>query len=198
VAAEVVIEHSAYGVSLARDGNRGPVGAPQGLYPCEGFEQWLALAVATNEQWRQLRAVLGEPGWAEGLDDPAARRQAHDPIDKHLSSWCAGRKVEEVVETLVGRGIPAAKVIEGAYVLQNVQLRARHFPEHFDHRILGRHELHGVPFQLSSHSGPWFTHPSPTLGEHNEAILHGLLGLSEQRFERLTLESVIGNRPVGT
>ena len=99
---------------------------------------------------------------------------------------------------LVGRGIAAAKVIEGVDVLTNVQLRDRHFPEHFDHRILGHHELHGVPFQLSSHSGPWFTRPSPTLGEHNAAILHGLLGLSEQRFERLTLESVIGNRPVGT
>ncbi len=200
VAAEVVIEHSAYGVSLARDGNRGPVSAPQGLYPCQGFEQWLALAVATNEQWAELRVVLGDPEWARDpeLDDVSGRRIAHDLIDKHLSSWCAGRDVEEVVEMLVGRGIPAAKVIEGVDVLTNVQLRDRHFPEHFDHRILGHHELHGVPFQLSSHSGPWFTHPSPTLGEHNAAILHGLLGLSEQRFERLTLESVIGNRPVGT
>jgi crotonobetainyl-CoA:carnitine CoA-transferase CaiB-like acyl-CoA transferase len=198
VAAEVVIEHSAYGASLFRDGNRGPVSAPQGLYPCKGDEQWLALAIATNDQWRQLLAVLGDPEWAEGLNDPSSRRGAHDLIDKHLSSWCANRDVNVIVETLAGRGVPAERVVEGANVLKNVQLRERHFPEHFDHRIVGHHELHGVPFRLSSHSGPWFTHPSPTLGEHNEAVLHGLLGLSEQRFERLTLESVIGNRPVGT
>ena len=85
VAAEVVIEHSAYGVSLARDGNRGPVSAPQGLYPCQGFEQWLALAVATDEQWAELRLVLGDPEWARDpeLDDVAGRRIAHDLIDKH-------------------------------------------------------------------------------------------------------------------
>jgi len=200
VAAELVIEHSAYGVSLARAGNRGPVSAPQGLYPCRGVEQWLALAIATNEQWAALRGLLGDSEWAQSADlaDAAGRRLAHDLIDKELSSWCASRDVNEIVETLVALGIPAARVTEGVNVLDNVQLQARHFPEHFDHRILGHHVLHGVPFHLSSHSGPWFTHPSPTLGEHNEAVLHGLLGLSEQRFERLTLESVIGNRPVGT
>jgi crotonobetainyl-CoA:carnitine CoA-transferase CaiB-like acyl-CoA transferase len=200
VAAEMVIEHSAYGISLARDGNRGPVSAPQGLYPCRGEEQWLALAVATNDQWAAVRNVLGDPEWAGSpeLEHPAGRRLAHELIDKHLSSWCSNRDVDEIVEALVARGVPAAKLVEGAHVLDNVQLRARHFPERFDHRILGRHEVQGVPFRLSSHAGPWFTHPSPTLGEHNEAVLHGLLGLSEQRFERLTLESVIGNRPVGS
>ena len=200
VAAEVVIEHSAYGASLSRDGNRGPVSAPQGLYPCRGDEQWLALAVATDRQWAELRAVLGDPEWARAGDlaHAAGRRLAHDLIDKHLSSWCATRDVDDTVEQLVARGVPAARVVEGEHVLENVQLRARRFPEHFDHRILGRRELHGVPFRLSSHPGPWFTRPSPTLGEDNAAVLHGLLGLSEQQFERLTLESVIGNRPVGT
>ena len=32
VAAEQVIEYSAYGVLLQRDGNRGPTAAPQNLY----------------------------------------------------------------------------------------------------------------------------------------------------------------------
>ena len=148
----------------------------------------------------QLRAVLGDPEWARAADlaHAAGRRLAHDLIDKHLSSWCATRDVDDTVEQLVARGVPAARVVEGRHVLENVQLRARRFPEHFDHRILGRRELHGVPFRLSSHPGPWFTRPSPTLGEDNAAVLHGLLGLSEQQFERLTLESVIGNRPVGT
>ena len=202
VAAELVIEHSRLR-RLPGPGRqpRARSAAPQGLYPCRGDGAVAGLG------GRHQRA-MGRPAsvcWAipsgpgrRTWTDAAGRRLAHDLIDKHLSSWCANRDVDEIVETLVALGVPAARVVEGAHVLDNVQLRARHFPEHFDHRILGHHELHGVPFQLSSHSGPWFTHPSPTLGEHNEAVLHGLLGLSEQRFERLTLESVIGNRPVGT
>jgi crotonobetainyl-CoA:carnitine CoA-transferase CaiB-like acyl-CoA transferase len=47
VAAEQVIESSAYGNLLHRDGNRSPLAAPQGLYPCAGgepgAENWLAL-----------------------------------------------------------------------------------------------------------------------------------------------------------
>ena len=54
VAAEPVIEWSAYGNRIARYGNRGPAAAPQGLYACAGWEQWLALAVATDEQWSAL------------------------------------------------------------------------------------------------------------------------------------------------
>ncbi|MBW2399380.1 MAG: CoA transferase, partial [Deltaproteobacteria bacterium] len=58
VAAEQVIEWSAYGSLLQRDGNRSPLAAPQGLYPCAGgqpgAEKWLALSVATEPQWRAL------------------------------------------------------------------------------------------------------------------------------------------------
>ena len=53
-AAEMVLEHGAYGTHLARDGNRGPVGAPQNLYACRGDDRWLALAVTSDAQWRAL------------------------------------------------------------------------------------------------------------------------------------------------
>ncbi len=57
VAAEQVIEHSAYGALLERDGNRGPCAAPQNLYQAAGpddygrDDSWVAIAVATDEQW---------------------------------------------------------------------------------------------------------------------------------------------------
>ncbi len=54
VAAEPVLEWTAYGYRVARDGNRSPAFAPQGLYACAGEEQWLAVSAATDEQWRAL------------------------------------------------------------------------------------------------------------------------------------------------
>ena len=51
IAAEQVIEWTANGVELQRMGNRAPGFSPQGLYPCAGEEQWLAVSVATDEQW---------------------------------------------------------------------------------------------------------------------------------------------------
>ena len=59
IAAEQVIEWTANGVELGRMGNRAPGFSPQGLYPCAGDEQWLAVSVATDEQWAALVTVAG-------------------------------------------------------------------------------------------------------------------------------------------
>ncbi len=73
--AEQVIEYTATGTVLSREGNRSPSAAPQGLYACHqpvadetAAEQWLALSVATDEQWEALIKVLGSPDWARGSE----------------------------------------------------------------------------------------------------------------------------------
>ena len=55
---------------MTRMGNRSPYIAPQGAYQCQGFDQWIAISIATDEQWTALRDALGQPTWA---DDPDAR-----------------------------------------------------------------------------------------------------------------------------
>ena len=65
IAAEQPIEFSAYGALLERAGNRGPTAAPQNLYKVAGPDErgrddgWVAIAVATDEQW-----VLSGRRWA--------------------------------------------------------------------------------------------------------------------------------------
>src|SRR5215207_1072977 len=60
IAAEQVIEYSAYGALLQRDGNRGPMAAPQNLYRTNDIDEfgrrdcWVAIAVATDAQWTSL------------------------------------------------------------------------------------------------------------------------------------------------
>ena len=53
IAAEGVLEYSASGRLLSRDGNRGPLAAPQGVYPASGDERWVAI------RDRRRRAVGG-------------------------------------------------------------------------------------------------------------------------------------------
>ena len=64
VAAEPVLEWTAYGTALDREGNRSPRAAPQNVYACAGTEQWLALSVLDDHQWAALVEVLGSPAWA--------------------------------------------------------------------------------------------------------------------------------------
>ena len=92
-ACELVLEKTAYGNLLERDGNRSPNVAPQGLYPGRDDETWLAISVTTDDEWHSLVAALGEPdvGDRPRARDVRGRRARHDELDEHLSAWSARR-----------------------------------------------------------------------------------------------------------
>jgi len=201
-AAEASIEFSAYGGRLAREGNRSPAAAPQGLYPCEGHDaamtpRWLALSVANDEQWRALVALLGEPAWARdpALADHAGRRAAHDRIDAELRPWFAAREREATVEALVAAGVPAGPVFDPRDTHRHPQLVARGYYEEIDHPIVGPQHTPTVPFRYTS-VDRWLRRPAPTVGEHNRELLTEL-GLSDAEIDALAEAKVIGTHPEG-
>ena len=93
LSAEQVVEYSATGTLLERAGNHSPGVAPQGVYRCDGNEQWLAVSIATDEQWSALVDALGSPAWAAdpALTSYAGRAAARDRIDAELGAWAAAR-----------------------------------------------------------------------------------------------------------
>jgi crotonobetainyl-CoA:carnitine CoA-transferase CaiB-like acyl-CoA transferase len=198
-AAEQVVERSAYGALLRRDGNRGPVAAPQGVYPCQGDERWLAVAVATDAQWERLRRAMGEPTWAAhpALASADGRRGAHDQLDLELTRWCVDRDRDLLVELLADHGVPAAPVVAPRDIADNEQMRARGFFEAVHHPVVGTHDLPGLPFRLSERDAAWLRLPPPTLGQHNDEVLRHLLDLSADEVETLRADAVIGDRPTG-
>jgi crotonobetainyl-CoA:carnitine CoA-transferase CaiB-like acyl-CoA transferase len=203
VASEQVIESSAYGNLLQRDGNRSALAAPQGLYPCAGgqpgAEQWLALSVATDSQWRALRTALGDPEWASDvrLETLAGRREAHDTIDERLRDWTRGCERPDLVDELRSLGIPASEVANPCRLLQNnPQFQARGYFETPEHPVVGAMPLPSLPFRYAS-IDRWFRTPAPTIGQHNAAVLSGILGLSADELRDLAAEGVIGTRPEG-
>ncbi|MHA3021740.1 CoA transferase [Mycobacterium sp. BMJ-28] len=196
VGAEIVVERGAYGAELIRDGNRGPVGAPQNLYRCAETDSWLALSVATDEQWHALRVVLGGPEWAAApeLADAAGRRRAHDDIDRRLTEFCADRDAAKLADELVARGVPAAEVIPPADAFDNPQHEARQFTNFVDHAQLGRHRLPGLPFRLAGRDTPWFSRPAPMLGQHNDEVLRAA-GYTTAQLAQLRVDGIVGERP---
>jgi crotonobetainyl-CoA:carnitine CoA-transferase CaiB-like acyl-CoA transferase len=194
VAAEIVLEQTAYGATLARAGNRGPVAAPQGLYPCRGEERWLALAVATDEQWQALCGVLGDPPWTAepAYRTAAGRRAQHDAIDAELGAWAATQDLQDAAAALSAAGVPAEPVLDAAAAAQLEPFRARGFVETVDHPVIGPYEVIGLPFRFASHRGSWYRTASPTLGQHNDAVLGGLLGHTAEELAELRDCAVIG------
>ncbi|SOX52821.1 CoA transferase [Mycobacterium ahvazicum] len=194
-AAEQVVEFSAYGNLISRMGNRSRDAAPQGLYQCAGTERWLAISVATDEQWRLLKSALGEPDWANdpSLDTHEGRVRAHDVLDKHLEQWAGGRDSSTAAELLVGFGVPAADLADARVGSMHPQLAARGFFESLDHPVVGRHRVPALPFKYRG-VDKWYRSSAPTLGQHNADILGDLLGLDAAAIAALTEQGVIGTR----
>lgn len=200
VAAEQIVEHGAYGVVLGRAGNHGPAAAPQNLYAAAGDDEWIALAIADDEQWRALRAVLGDPEWARdpALDAAGGRRHAQHLVDDELARWFAGRDRDATVAMLLEAGVPAAPVLHPREIQHNPQLQERRFFETIDHPVVGRYEIPTVPFRFASRrDARWMRRPPPVVGEHNDEVLVELLDLDDRDRARLRDEELIGDRPLG-
>jgi crotonobetainyl-CoA:carnitine CoA-transferase CaiB-like acyl-CoA transferase len=194
IAAEPLLEYSASGLELRRNGNRSPSVAPQGVYRCQGEEQWLALTVENDTQWRALRRELGSPDWMgdESFDHLEGRAAAADLMDRRLGEWAQAMELSAAVQRLSRAGVPAAPVVDQLDALGHPALVSRRFVERVDHPLLGPLEIVGLPFRAESHPAPWIDRPAPLLGQHNEEVLQDYLGVSDQELGRLDSSSVIG------
>lgn len=197
-AAEQVIEFTAYGNVPSRQGNRSTDAAPQGLYACKGTEQWLAISIASDQQWQALKSALGNPSWADdsALDAYEGRTIAHDLIDKHLEKWARDQDASTAAEMLVAQGVPAARLWDARTGSTHPQMSARGFFERLEHPVVGPHHVPALPFKYRS-VDHWYRQAAPTLGQHNEVILSELLGYDASSIAAMTASGVIGTRPGG-
>lgn len=202
IAAEQVIEFSAYGALLQRDGNRGPAAAPQNIYRCADIDEfgradsWVAVAVATDAHWKALREALGAPEWtaAEALTTHAGRVAQHDLIDEHLADWCATRSGDDIVETLWTAGVPVAKVMQPHRQTELPQLQHRRFFEYVGHPVNSTAPHSTLPIALSRGPAEFHRAAAPMLGEHNHELL-AQLGLTPGEIAVLEDLGVIGTEP---
>ena len=197
-AAEQIIEYTAYGNVMERSGNRSPQAAPQGVYACPGFEQWLAVSVETDEQWNGLRRALGNPAWADdpALSTLAGRHSRHDAIDEALDAWAASRDLDEAVALLVAEGVPAARCWDPRVQSRHPQMVARGFYEDLVHPSIGVHPVPTLPFKYSG-VDRWTDRASPTLGQDTRDVLMRVLGTTADECDQLEADGVIGTRPKG-
>lgn len=204
IAAEQVIEYSAYGALLERAGNRGPTAAPQNLYQTADVDEfgridsWVAIAVATDEQWAALCEALGRPQWATDpeLSTIAGRREQHDLIDEQLVAWCQQRSGDDIVRCLWDAGVPVATVMQPHRQTALPQLAFRGFFEDVGHPVNAPAPHSTLPTRLSQRPERFHVLPAPLLGQHNQELF-AELGLTEQEIADLEADGVIGQTPAG-
>jgi len=117
--------------------------------------------------------------------DIAAMECLATMLEPHVSSWAHERR-----DTGARRGSvepqPAPVIPD---LLEAPQLRARGFFQEIDHPIAGRQTYPGPPCPLEAM--PWQAARAPLLGEHNEEIYCGELGLRREELVILRASGVI-------
>ena len=190
---------------LNRDTASEPVGnrsqeapaAPHGVYRCRGEDRWCTIAVFSDEEWRSLCRVMGNPTWAAQprFASLASRLQHREDLDRHVQGWTGGHAPEDVMSRLQAVGVAASVVANGEDLDRDPQLRARGYWA----RLPAKQEdgrtdvvLDGPPFKLSRTPG-YVAAPGPLLGEQTDDVLRHVLGLSAQQVAALKANRVVAS-----
>ncbi|MFT4099785.1 MAG: CoA transferase [Burkholderiaceae bacterium] len=197
-----IVEQSANGAVAPRLGNRHPDHWPQGIYRCAGDDDWLLVTVIDDGGWRALCGVI-EPAGAGSLAGSASlagdaslataagRRAAIDRIDVAIEAWTSRLAPDEAMRRLQAVGVPAGVVRAPIAVVDDPHLVARGFWPLVDRPYIGTQPQPLAPYRLDGKALP-VRRAAPTLGQHNEEILGGRLGLDDAALRRLREAGVIG------
>jgi formyl-CoA transferase len=130
--------------------------------------------------------LAGEPRYATREN----RTNNMDEVDSLVQSWCSERTVEEALAALKRFQVPCSPLPTFDQVANDPHLLSRDMIVEVDQPVSGRVKLIGSVYKMSRTPGDR-TNRVPAVGEHNEEIYGGLLGIDAQEMQKLKEESVI-------
>jgi len=97
-----LLDYAVNGRIAARMGNRDPYMAPHSAFPCQGHDRWVAIAIATDEEWRALCRRMGDPEWAreQRFATFLGRKGNEDELEHLVAEWTKDYSPEEVMVML--------------------------------------------------------------------------------------------------
>jgi crotonobetainyl-CoA:carnitine CoA-transferase CaiB-like acyl-CoA transferase len=186
------LDYFANGTVAEPRGNRDPNAVPQGCYPCLGNEAWCVISCNTDAQWLALVALMADESLANDPDLKTAegRWARHDEIDDRIRAWSQAWTPYQLMRELQAVGVPAGMVQTAEDLWRDPHLRARNYTVMIEHPDLGMVEHPGMTVKLHQTPGQ-IQRSVGRLGEANEAVFRGLLGLSSGELSRLVEAGVI-------
>ena len=195
-AGELLLEHIENGETFQPDGNTVPDAAPHDAYACLGEDEWVAIAVFGDGQWRTLCDVIGRPDLAS---DPRfasfpERWRNRELLREPLTRWTGQMHKARAASLLQACGVPAAPVYHGRDIAHSPYLQERGFFATLEHPEAGTHPYAGLGFRLRDTPGGMRA-AAPCFGQHNEEVLVGLLGLDPEQVAELERAGVLASAP---
>ena len=171
------------------NGGNGAI-SPYGVYPAkDGF---VAIHTGTEGHWHN---ILDAAGRADLKDEPRFRtmhdRAARaDEVNAIVAAWTGELTKNEAVAQAQKFRIPLAPVRDVSEVMRDEHMHGRGALEWVDHPDLGHVVMPTTPLRLHGLDVAAMT-PSPRVGQHNDEIYGGWLGLSAEQITALRADGVI-------
>ena len=177
------------GMVQQRCGNRYNYNHPNTIYRCR--DGYVSICPSAEEQLERLLILID---MVHLLDDPRFETGFHrlanaEAFDALVQPWFLERDRKEIVETCQEFRIPAAYVSHVDDLLQDAQYEARGYWIEIDHPEAGVQPYAAGPFKMSE--TPIFPGRAPLLGEHNEEIYCGLMGMHREDLVRMRALGII-------
>ncbi len=198
--APAIMDYLTNGTVLDRRGNRDDVSAPHNVYRCADLErgytgdgeQWIAISVSNDRQWKSLCEQMGNKHLAEEprYSTVEARKRHEEEIDRQVCEWTRDKSARELMLSLQEAGVPAGVVQSQADLWEDPQVAHRGFFQWLDHAECGPMPYDGLTYHLSKTPGA-LRMPQALVGQHNEEILEEVLGLDSDAVSRLLESGVL-------
>jgi len=177
----------------AAEQNRDKRYVPQGVYACEGEDEWVAISVKSDEAWKKLSQIIGDDRLKEDATF-SERRDQHDDLDLVIAEWCASRNKNEIAIQLQSQQVAAAPVRTVADTLSDPQFKARGTLQDVTHRkpLLGArsHPHPPLPWRIAGRKRKRLR-DYRTAGTDNGRILSSWLGMSVEEISELTGNGIL-------
>ena len=188
----LVTEYAQTGYVRERTGAILPNIAPSNVYPTQDGA-YVLIAANQDTVFRRLAAAMGRP---ELADDPRyathdARGERQAELDALIADWTRTQGRLALGALLDDAGVPRGDIYRGPEMLEDAHFKAREAIARVMHPTLGELRMQNVAPRLSETPGR-IRDAGPSLGQHNDEVLRGLLGLDAGRLSQLQAAQAIG------
>ena len=188
-----ILPYSVDGIAPKRSGNIHPDFIVFGVFPCKGDESWILIQVKKDvgqdviNNISPLRELYGK--YSAGL----FLGQCNE-IDAYVGDWTRTKDAKLLMEELQVLGVTASVLNDGDGLLNDPHLVARGYMQLLDRPFVGKQIHPSAPWRLGESPIP-VRHSAPTMGQHNDLVFRGMLGLSVADLSSLEQDGIIGTKP---
>lgn len=158
----------------------------EAIYPYDSFKAadgYVIVACGNDKLYNALCDLLELPGMRDEQFDSNLKRVANNaPLQKIIESWTETRSIDDIVETLLAAGIPAAPINTIDRVVADPHIAgAREMFVESEHPVVGKVRLTNNHIKFTNRKTK-IRHASPILGQHNEEVLIDRLGYTAEQM----------------